>query len=157
MKLKSEAKWLWWDIKAWIEKLEIVAWMALPDRIRHRLVAYQLGTLSTEPVLSGKIIGEITIDDLFRAMRVREDGVIALYDDIWIAPITRECYVSRDKDPGRVPPLDYRRLADCDMAITTDGYVIKDRYGAASRLATPQERERAERFARGEAMWQGAQ
>jgi hypothetical protein len=73
MKLKSELKWLWWDIKNGAERLEVGAWMALPQRVRHRLLAYEIGGLTTGSTLSGKIVADITVDDLFRAMRARED------------------------------------------------------------------------------------
>lgn len=146
MKLKSEVKWLWHDITVWFEKLEIGAWMALPDRVRHRLVAREIGGLTTEPLISHRIVGDICVDDLFRAMRYREDGPVALYDDIWILPHALDA-LEHASLLGTYPDIDPGRLAYSDLVLSSDGWIIKDRYGRVGKQVEPELMAAAQRRA----------
>jgi hypothetical protein len=123
--------------------------LKLPLNWRLHATVMQIGQLATHPRLANHEVPKITVGELIDTMTYIEQGPEAVYCDIWLAPRSQADYKERPS------VVNYQRLARADLAITTDGWVIKDRYGRGHRVATAEEVAAAERQARREEMaWQ---
>lgn len=72
MNLKREFVWAKHDVSVWLTKRLMTLWCLVPLRWRHTIVAWEIGSLTTEPRLSNTIVGEVTVQDIFDTMRDRE-------------------------------------------------------------------------------------
>lgn len=126
-KLKSEWTWLKHDLGVWCGVKFSSAWKLVPMKIRHTVLAWEVGSLSTTNRLRQIPVPSITVQDLIDAIGDRERGVdhypdpSGLYRRILLLPATTQ------------------EIAEADLVIGAGGVVTKDRYGPDGRMATDAE------------------
>jgi hypothetical protein len=77
-----EIRWLWLDLKFSLYKARLSAWNRLPQKLRHNLVAWEIGNLTTDAILSDQVVGEISVDDLLATMKIRELRAEGRFDKV---------------------------------------------------------------------------